>query len=680
MADRYNTEDPDDLDDLDFLELDDWKDQRDTSDGAGSGNDGYGSRRSTGSEKYEKGRMGAARERSRRTSENRQRKDPASDRPGSSGQNRNRQSGSRQSRDGQKNRHGNGRRKINPALPVILGIILLILVIAGRSVYQIKYGYSTERADLNSYFGLSSEDDVAVVCNQALSDTHAKLIDGEVYLDLDTVQQDLNPRFYWGITDNIVIYCLPTEMVQTTVGSKEWSSDSSGAVTENYAPAVLGSDGKTLYLALDFVKQYTNFAYQYYSDPNRIVLTTTWGDRSAATVTGDTEVRVSGGVKSEILTDAAKGDEVTVLNAMDTWSQVETADGFIGYVENRKLSDPQTVTDTPVTDYTEPEFTTVKLDGLVNMGWHNVTNTDATDLTFDSATANVKDLNVIAPTWFPVKDDSGDLDNYASASYVEKAHANGWKVWAVVDNFQIEGVDHNNCIALLERRQNIISQLMNFADQYGFDGINVDFEQVDSAYGQDFIEFVRELSIACRKKGLTLSVDNYVTYDFNDYYHMDEQGVFADYVCIMGYDEHYAGSSEAGSVASIDYVKYGIERALQEVPADKLVNGIPFYTRLWITDSTGTMTSQTLDMQTAQQFLTEHGQSASWDDKTQQNVADFEEDGTHYQIWLEDAESIRSKLGVMKADGIAGVAEWKLGQETADVWDVIASYVEGTLN
>ncbi len=132
-------------------------------------------------------------------------------------------------------------------------------------------------------------------------------------------------------------------------------------------------------------------------------------------------------------------------------------------------------------------------------------------------------------------------------------------------------------------------------------------------------------------------------------------------------------------MASIDYVKYGIERALQEVPAEKVVNGIPFYTRLWTSDDTG-MTSSTLGMAAAQQFVSDHGQTPVWDETTQQHVVDFTEGSTHYQMWLEDADSIRSKLGVMQTEGIAGVAEWKLTQETSDVWDVIAEYVDGTLN
>ncbi len=570
------------------------------------------------------------------------------------------------------------RKRINPVVPVVLLIFFILVIALGAKMYQDRYGYSSTVADLNSYFGISGDSETAIIENNEILDTKAQVFDGEAYLDLDTVQESINPRFYWGITDNIVIYCLPTEMVTTTVGTNEWTSDTDGTVTENYTLTRLSDDGKTLYIALDYIRKFTNLSYNYYSDPNRMTLAVSWGDRSVAELTKDSNVRITGGVKSDILTPVDKGTQVTVLEQGEQWSKVETDDGFIGYLENKVLSDPQTVTDTPVTNVAEPEFTTVRLDGTVNMAWHNLTNSDA-NANFDSDTADVKALNVIAPTWFSVQDDDGNLGNWASSDYVAKAHDKGWKVWAVVDNFNTAGVDHNNCIALLSRRQNIITQLMNFADQYGFDGINVDFEQIDPAYGQDFIEFIRELSISCRKKGLTLSVDNYVTYNFNDYYHMDEQGVFADYVCIMGYDEHYAGDTEAGSVASIDYVKYGIERALQEVPAEKVVNGIPFYTRLWTSDDTG-MTSSTLGMAAAQQFVSDHGQTPVWDETTQQHVVDFTEGSTHYQMWLEDADSIRSKLGVMQTEGIAGVAEWKLTQETSDVWDVIAEYVNGTLN
>lgn len=208
----------------------------------------------------------------------------------------------------------------------------------------------------------------------------------------------------------------------------------------------------------------------------------------------------------------------------------------------------------------------------------------------------------------------------------------------------------------------------------GIDGINVDIEGISEKYGDDFIEFVRELSIACRGAGLVLSVDNYVPYNFNNHYRLDEQGVFADYVVIMGYDEHYAGSQEPGSVASIGYVTYGIEEALKCVPAQKLINGIPFYSRIWKTAADG-VTSMAYGMNELQTFIANHNMAVEWNAASEQNYAEVSEDDATYQIWIEDAESIEKKLEVMQAHGIAGVAEWCLGMESADVWTVIADYM-----
>lgn len=567
---------------------------------------------------------------------------------------------------------GNGRRRGGAAIRWILLLLLLsLLAAAGFRVYQDRYGYSSETADLNAVFSLSGDRDVAVIFQDALYDTHALLLDGTFYLPADMVYSLLNKRFYYGKNDGTVYYALPEELVQARVDTKEWSSETAGTVTESYAPAHL--EGDVLYLAVDFVHKFTNFTAETFTSPNRLWLRTSEEEKTAATLTRDTKLRTSGGVKSAIIAQEASGSTVYILDRMTDWSRVLTADGYIGYLENRFFSDERQVTLSVPSEYQEPEYRTAQLEGRVSMGWHNVISAEG-NTTFASVTANVPSLNVVAPTWFPLLDNNGNINSYATRDYVDAAHAKGFKVWPVVDNFNTQGVDHNTFLTSFASRQTMISQLMSAAATYGFDGINVDFEMIESNYGRDYIEFIRELSIACRKQGLTLSVDNYVTYNFNDYYSMDEQAVFADYVIVMGYDEHYAGSAEAGSVASLSYVEYGLKRALQEVPASKLMNAVPFYTRLWKTDASG-LTSTALDMTKAQEFVSSHGAQTAWDDKAGQNYMDFTEDGVHYQMWLEDAQSIEAKLGVMAANGVAGVAAWRLGYETADVWDVISRYV-----
>ncbi|WP_165443921.1 glycosyl hydrolase family 18 protein [Lachnoclostridium sp. Marseille-P6806] len=558
-------------------------------------------------------------------------------------------------------------------LPVLLLVILA--GVFGFRLYEERYGYSDETADLAGYFSLSGETDVAVIYQDALYETHARLLDGTFYLSCDMVRELLNKRFYYGESDGLLLYARPTELVQTAVGSSEWSSVSDGTVTESYQPARI-EDG-TLYLALDYIKKFTDFTAETFTEPNRMVLRTEDEEKTAATIARDTNIRIAGGVKSEILTPAEAGETVFILEKMQEWTKILTEDGYIGYVENRFLEDERQMTAAVPTgaEAAEEPAPGAGLDGKVSMGWHSVISADG-NATLPDVTAAARGLRVIAPTWYPLLDDSGNIASYATQSYVEQAHAMGLKVWPVVDNFNTEGVDHNRFLTTLASRQNMISQLMREAEVYGFDGLNVDFELINPENGDDFIEFVRELSIACRSRGLTLSVDNYVTYDFNDYYSMDEQAAFVDYVIVMGYDEHYAGSSEAGSVASIDYVRYGIQRALQEVPASKLINAVPFYTRLWQTDAEG-LTSKALGMRQAQEFIAAHGAEQVWDDASGQNYVDFTENGARYQMWVEDARSIASKLEIMTADGIAGVAAWRLGYETADVWDAVAQYMDG---
>ena len=364
---------------------------------------------------------------------------------------------------------------------------------------------------------------------------------------------------------------------------------------------------------------------------------------------------------------SVSGSEQTVMNARPQGTDISAA----GSVWARYAATAAAMT--PVTDYREPEYKRTALDGKVNMVWHNIAGVAGND-TFAGRIANTQSVNVVAPTWFVVLNDTGSVEVRATQAYVNAAHEMGMKVWAVLDNFTGPDGVQQKFLASDEARSAVISKVIDTALEMGIDGINVDIEGISEKYGKDFIEFVRELSISCRGAGLVLSVDNYVPYNFNNHYRLDEQGLFADYVVIMGYDEHYAGSQEAGSVASIGYVTYGIEEALSNVPAEKLINGIPFYSRIWKTAADG-VTSMAYGMNELQTFISNHNMTVEWNAATEQNYAEVSEDDATYQIWIEDAESIEKKLEVMQAHNIAGVAEWCLGMESADVWDVIADYM-----
>ena len=175
------------------------------------------------------------------------------------------------------------------------------------------------------------------------------------------------------------------------------------------------------------------------------------------------------------------------------------------------------------------------------------------------------------------------------------------------------------------------------------------------------------------ESGLILSIDNYVPFQFNNYYRLDIQGQIADYVIIMGYDEHWHGSKDPGSVASIEYVSNGIANTLEKVPAEKVVNALPFYTILWRTEGTE-VTDQYITLNNMADYLTRMNIQPEWDETTCQNYAEWQEGAATYQIWIEDAQSIQVKLNVMSAKGIGGVAVWRLGYGTPAVWDLVAAY------
>ncbi len=559
-------------------------------------------------------------------------------------------------------------------IPIVIAIVLIIIiggVTFGSRILE-KYSYSKERADLNAYYGITGSQEAAIVLQDEIVEEKARISDGICYLDMATIHKYLNDRFYVDGGEGLLLYTLPEDIVRNSIGSSV-KETAQGSEELGYTAAIW--EGDTLYVALDYIKQYTNFSYQLFTDPYRIQLTTEWPSYEVASISKNTQVRVKGGVKSEILTDVQKGDQVSVLEQMETWSKVKTADSVIGYVENKRLTGIRSEQPIPVTDYQEPEYTSLTRDHKINLGWHVVASAGGND-TFNSVTANAENLNVISPTWFKLCDNEGGYTSFASADYVQKAHDRGLEVWALIENIEYkDSISMYEILSSTTTRQKLIDSLMNDLITYGIDGINVDFEQLSMDCGEHFVEFIRELSAACRKNGKVLSVDNYVPRDFNDYYDRKEQGIVADYVIVMGYDEHYAGSKEAGSVASIDYVEDGIAQTVKEVPAEKVINAIPFYTRIWETTGDG-ISSQAVDMVTAEQFISNHGITAEWDETTCQNYGEYTSGDSRYQVWLEDADSIKVKLNVMENYGIGGVAEWRLGFEKPEIWGVIGEYLD----
>lgn len=583
------------------------------------------------------------------------------------------------------------KKKVIPVLAAIsLIIVVLFFMLLGKMIE--KYTPSKERQELSDYYEMSSEEDVGIIFNNEVLEVHGKMIDGHVYIDYNTVHDRINSRFYWDANENKLLYTTANDLIMANAESTDYYVTKEVRSLDH---SVVKVDANTAYVAIDFVKLYSDFAYEIYDSPNRVVITNQWGDTTIATAKKTTELRYQGGIKSLILTDVKKGTELTVLEPDKTWTKVATADGIIGYVKSKTLSD--TSTKTLASDYIPEEFTHLKKDFAINLGWHQVTN-QAANSNISTILQSTKGLNVISPTWFYLSDTNGNIGSLASSDYVNYCHQSGIEVWALVSNFgaKDQGLENPSLTEVLtytSRRENLVNNLISAAIQYNLDGINVDFESVDPVVGDAYIQFIRELSLKCANNGIVLSVDNYSPTEYTAFYNRAEQAVFADYVILMAYDEHYSGSEEAGSVASIGFVSEGVANTLKEVPADQLILGMPFYTRVWsetpITeDGAQANTGEAIDsytlfeldcyssgMKEVQNLISANGAVPVWSDECKQYYVEYINGGVTYKIWVEDATSLEEKLKVLQANQLAGGAFWKLGLENSTVWDTIIKYI-----
>ncbi len=555
------------------------------------------------------------------------------------------------------------------AAPVLVVLILIVLVgAAGVGSFLInRYKPGTEYMAGNEYFKLTDENSAALIQNGELLEEQAVLIGGEPYAAYTYVESQLNSCFYWD-EETKGILLTTSGGVQTLL-----PGDAAVAKTPGGQPAVQQeSDGK-VYISLDVVKEYTDLDYAYYSDPNRVVIRNEWDGVEQATVQSDTaQVRQKGGIKSLILADVQKGDTLLYLENLDNWCKVMTADGYTGYIQTEDISDPEAI---EARTAKKDSYERITRDHKINLVWHQSTSTESNDAMAEM-TAEMTGVNVISPTWFSVTDETGTISSLASADYVKLAHDAGREVWGLIDNFN-EAFDETNDLAYASVRSRIIEQLLAEAASCGMDGINVDFENLKEAGIPHYLQFLRELTSAAHAQNLVVSVDTPVPQAYTMYYQRGEQARFVDYMIVMAYDEHFAGSEEAGSVSSLPFVQQAVEEMTRVMPADQVICGIPFYTRVW-TEKFGqsAITSEVLGMDGAKNYAKENQMTETWDASLGQNVATVETSDARYTIWMEDEQSMEEKLKVIQSADLAGVAEWKLGFECADVWSLISEYIE----
>lgn len=559
------------------------------------------------------------------------------------------------------------KKKQKAMLPLLVGLFGLFLlgILALLLIVRSHFSYGTREMNLSEYYHLEQEEQAAIITNQEIGEETGLVIDGVPYASWQYITGSVDASFYWDEENQAILYT-------TESGTSILSPDAAEPALASGAPVVRRGENGTIYLSLEYVAERKGMDYQFYQTPNRVVLTDRARERSNVTVQEETEIRYRGGNKSEILKHVPAGEELWLLEELENWVRVASADGLVGYVPRKKISEKTLI---PAEPSAQEAFHSLKAPGRVNLIWHQTTSQVVNGMIADTL-ATVHGTNVISPTWYSVLDHQGNLSVLTSASYVATAHERGMQVWGLIDNFNPE-FDTAADLARYSVRAHIIEQLITEAVSCGMDGINVDFEALSEASIPHYLQFLRELTAAAHPYQLIISVDTAVPASYTYFYNRGAQGEIVDYMIMMGYDEHYAGSEKAGSVASISFVENGIREMLgQGIPQDKVVCGVPLYTRIWTTPKNqGAVSSEVLGMNGADERVLSGNMTKTWDEETAQYLATSEDGTASYAIWLEEEESLGRKAELVAEYQLAGIAAWKLGFERETVWDIFADVV-----
>ena len=555
-------------------------------------------------------------------------------------------------------------------IPIII-VVCVICVIAAIIVERMTP--SKEKMDLYQYYGVTNGT-VSVMWNNEIADEAIEL-EGTYYLNLDFVMENFNDRFYYDDSLGKLLYTTLNDIYTITLASTTYYKNDA-EVNCNYYIAVRQEE--EIFIALDFLADKMACTYYYLSEPDRIVMISDGKSVQPVIFSSEAVIRTGESIKDKILSIPQENEKwyKTGEESKKGWTMVAIADGRKGYVKTEEIvgvEDPYTYN----SGYVAETYQGNQRDYDIVLVWHPIYGLEYND-NIENLLANTKGVTTVSPTWYKVKDASGEITSMADKDYVEYVQSLGMEVWPLISDFtNVEG-DGWSVAELLSNavsRRNLIENIISEVLWLECEGINIDFEYIRDDSGDAYAQFIRELSIRCRQEGIVLSTDNPPPKAYNQQYHFEVLGEYVDYVMIMGYDEYTKSSGQTGPTASYTYVKEGIEEALKMIPANKLVNGVPFYTRLWTesVDEDGNLVLDTTTcfMRDSNEKAAQLGLTPEWDDEKKLFLAEGTLDGIQYTLWLEEENSMKARMELIRENNLAGVAAWALGMESPEVWDII---------
>ena len=480
--------------------------------------------------------------------------------------------------------------------------------------------------------------------------------------------------------DKHIYYDEGTEKIITTyekkiaeIGFEENVININGSDKEIYAHAI--RENGEVYLPVSEMADVYDVEIQSIPETKVITMDSLDREQKRAIVNKDTAVKSSTNFIARTVDRVEKGEAVIVVSTDGKYSRIRTSDGKIGIIKSNRLENEFTIRE----DMEEEK----QVDGKVNLTWDYFSEYVSAP---DRSGTTIEGVNVVSPSFFYLDTDGELKENVGSEgqAYIEWAHNNGYKVWPMVSNAVAanESLDiTSNIMNSYESRKKLIENIVEKCVEYDLDGINIDFENMYAEDKDMYSRFIIELTPRLKEIGMVTSVD-VTAPDGADTWSLcfdrNVIGDVADYIIFMAYDQNGTSSLKPGTTAGYNWVQLNLTKFLQTeaIEPEKLILGIPFYTRVWTTDSDGDIISRnTVDMKDIDSVIPE-GVEKTWNDELKQNYVEYMDGSNKRQIWIEDIESLKAKVSLVIENNLAGVASWQKDMESNDVWQMLESELE----
>lgn len=537
---------------------------------------------------------------------------------------------------------------------VIVGLMLVLSIVivfgCSRKEYKIK----------NTIENL-------VIYGDNIDTDFKPFMEGSIpYIAVDTISKVIDEYIYYDKVSTKVIITTYNDVIKLKVGEKVMSRNLENINIENEAKLVDGIP----YIPISLFTDIYDITITYNDETNTLSIDKK-NESDIKVKYNQVNVYEKLSTNSKVLATLYKNSTLKVYEESlnhSRWYKVRTETGIVGYISKNAINLENNEEDSENDTILDNKM----YENKVVMFWQYGSNVKTLGNKIDG-------VNVVSPTWYELKNSSGDIISEYSKEYYDKAKANGYEIWPIVtngiDNADYSSKDTSDLMNSETSREKFIKNMLKIAQDNKLDGINIDFEAMKTDDKKLYTQFIRELCPIFRKYGIKVSVDMY----FVAYMERGEIGKAADYIILMGYDQRGNWSSEEGSISEISWVEKNVTSLIEDskINPSKIILGVPFYTRLWIrNNANNTLTTKVYSMKNCDEFIKSNSLTKKMDEASGQNYVECTKGNTEYKLWIEDGDSIKNRVNIINKFKLAGISGWQKGLETEDIWSVINSNIE----